>query len=154
MSVEEPAILCLVSGGKALVLDETNGIETIPASKGVFAYVSPNFKAWGADEASGPTPKTPIEVHALAQSAAFAQMFGSNPGALCLTQSQILGFVKKYRNWLWENVHMTFFLFRSRGEFFVADVFADDRGRFWAGVDRFERAYAWGGVIRLRIVLP
>lgn len=153
-AMEQPAILRLISGGETLVLDETDGIETIPTSEGVFGYIDRDFKNWCADEASGPTPKTPVAVHELARDATFSQMFGSNPGAFCLTQSQILGFVKKYWNWLRKDGYATFFLFRSKGELFVAAVSFIDRGRLRASVSRFADDFVWRAGRRHRLVLP
>lgn len=153
----EAPILRLISAGETLVLDETDGAETIPASEGVFVHIDGNFKGWNADEASGPTPKTPVAVHELARDATFAQMFGSgstDPSSLCLTQSQILNFIKKHRNWLRTDGYATFFLFRSRGELFVAYVYFLDRGRLNAYVYRFASVYVWLAGYGHRLVLP
>lgn len=147
-------VLRLISGGETLVLDETDGVETIPASEGVFVYIDPDFKNWGAGEASDPTPRTPVAVHELARDARFSQMFGNNPDALCLTQNQILGFIKKHRNWLRTDGYATFFLFRSRGELFVALVDFFDREGLFAFVRRFEYDNVWSAEGGHRIVLP
>ena len=150
-------ILRLISGSETLVIDEADGTELISAAKDIFpGGIDPDFVRWGANEASGPTPVTPVAVYELAQDATFAQMFGSagNPQSLCLTQSQIVGFIRKYRNWLRTEGYGTFFLFKSKGELFVADVFFYDRDRLYAHVFRFERGRVWYAENRHRLVLP
>ena len=151
-------ILCLISGGHELVIDETDGTETILGAKDVFpGGIDSDFVHWGADEPSGPTPKTPVDVYELAQDGTFEQMFGSicsNPERLCFIQSQIIGFVKKYPNWLHPRGWSTFFPFRSKGNFFVAVVGARGDGRLCAGVRRRGYGRVWGAGRRLRVVFP
>lgn len=150
----QPILRLISGGGEPLVLDETDGAQTIPASEGVFDYIDGDFRSYGADEASGPTSRTPVAVHELIRDATFSQMFSANPGALCLTQSQILGFVRKYRNWLRIGGYGTLFLFRSRGELFVARISFLGREGLCAYVSRFEDGYVWRAVSRHRFVLP
>ncbi|MDP1709501.1 MAG: hypothetical protein Q8L21_01285 [Candidatus Komeilibacteria bacterium] len=155
---EEPAILRLIPGGEMLVLDPTNGTDIIATATDVFANIDPNFKNWGADEASGSTMATAVAVHELARDATFAQMFCSasaDLSRLCLTQSQIKGFTKKHRSWLCTDGNGMFFLFKSNGEVFVASIgFGGDRGEVGAHVARFGSLsvqFAW---YRPRLVLP
>ncbi len=162
LEAEEPAIqqpiLRLVSGGQALVLDETDGTDVIPGAKDLFpAYIDSNFVGWGADEASGPTPERPVKVYELARDVTFAQMFGSvstDHGRLCLTQSQIIGFVRKYYKWIRTNGYGTFFLFKSSGELFVASVGLNGSEWFGVSVSRFGRVSTWSAGYGRRVVLP
>ena len=151
-------ILCLISGGHELVIDETDGTETIAAAKEVFlAGIDSDFVHWYANEPCDPTPKTPVDVYELAQDATFEQMFDSicsNPERLCFIQSQIIGFVKKYQNWLHPRGWSTFFPFRSKGNFFVAWVSARDGGRLFAHVLRREFDCVWYAEGRYRVVFP
>ncbi|MEK7125292.1 MAG: hypothetical protein AAB880_00040 [Patescibacteria group bacterium] len=158
VEAESRPILRLISGRETLVIDETDGTELIFAAKDMFpGGIDPDFVRWGANEASGPAPATPVAVHELACNATFAQMFGSipaDPNRLCFTQSQILGFVKKHRNWLRTDGYGTFFLFKSQGELFVAGVLFRGRGALDAFVHRFECGSVWFAEYRHRIVLP
>ncbi|MBI2050683.1 MAG: hypothetical protein HYT31_02660 [Parcubacteria group bacterium] len=151
-------ILRLISGGKTLVIDETDGQETIPGATDLFTGgIDPDFVNWGANEASGPTAAAPVAVYRLARDATFGQMFGSvsaDTGRLCLTQSQIVGFIRKYRGWLRTDGHATFFLFKSGGNFFIAFFYFGDRERLYVDVDRFEFGFVWFARFRLRLVLP
>ena len=150
-------ILRLISGDETLVLDETDGAETISGAKDTFpGGIDRDFVNWGADEASGPTGKTPVAVYELAQDATFAQMFGSvsdDPGRLCLSQSQILGFVKKHRNWLHPDRWAMFSYSSRSGELFVASVAFDDRARLDVDVNLFESDDVWSAELRPRLVL-
>lgn len=152
------SILRLISGEETLVLDPTDGKETIPEAKVVFpAYIDSDFQNWGADEASGPTSETPVAVYEMVRDAKFETMFnslGTEKEKLCLTQSQIIGFVKKYRNWLRTEGYATFFLFQSKGKFFVANVYFDGNGRLGVIVNRFAYDYVWGAECRHRVVFP
>ena len=148
-------IIRLISGGETLVLDVTDGTETIAVAKDVFAYIDPDLKNLGADEAVGPIPKTPVAVYEQVWDATFAQMFGSagNPETLCFTQSQIVCFVRKHCNWLHPDGLATFFLFKSKGKFFVADVSFSGCERIDVSVDEFTNDYIWHAGRGRRLVL-
>ena len=149
-------ILRLISGGETIVLDKTDGMDTIPASRGVvFSFVDSDFVRWGVDEMSEPTGKTPVAVYEQVWDATFAQMFGSagNPETLCLTQSQIVGFVRKHCKWLHPDGLATFFLFKSNGKFFVADVSFSGCERIDVSVDEFTNDYIWHAGRGRRLVL-
>ncbi|MBI3255839.1 MAG: hypothetical protein HYZ63_02610 [Candidatus Andersenbacteria bacterium] len=152
------SILRLISGEERLMLDPTDGKETIPNAKAVFpAHIDSDFRNWEADETSEPTGETRVAVYEMVQDAKFEAMFTSlsaEKETLCLTHSQIIGFVKKYRNWLRTDGYATFFLFRSHGKFFVAYVCFDDCGPLEVGVFRFEYDRVWSGDYRHRVVVP
>ena len=152
------SILRLISGGETLVLDPTDGKETIPAAEDVFTgFIDSDFKNWGADEAGGPTPETSVQVHEMMQDATFAQMFGLmgvDKERLCLTHGQIKQFCQKHRNWLRIDGYATFFLFKSKGKFFVANVSFVVGGRLPALVHRFGYDGVWYGAHRPRVVVP
>lgn len=145
-NTEEPAILRLISSaGETLVIDPTTGVETILASAGVFADIDPNFRAWGVDEPSGPTPATPVMPYELTRDASSRQVFSPNPDKLCLTQSQILGFGRKHRRQVAELLRrysLMLFLFRSKGKRFVAIVSLDSGG-LRAGLGEYDRGGLW-----------
>ncbi|KKT26652.1 MAG: hypothetical protein UW11_C0007G0001, partial [Parcubacteria group bacterium GW2011_GWA2_43_9b] len=89
--------------------------------------------------------------------ATFSQMFGdlsSDVRRLCLTQHQIKNFVKKHRNWLRTEGYATFFLFESKGHFFVASVDVHSGGRLYVSVRLFGSAHVWDAELRRRLVVP
>jgi hypothetical protein len=150
-------ILKLISGGESLIIDATDGIETLADAKGLFDSIDPNFKNWGADERGNATVETPVGVYEMANNATFVQMFGElslDAGDLCLTQDQIKNFARKYRGWLRTGGYATFFLLESRGQFFVADVLVDSGGTLHAVVDRFGCSDDWCADVRHRVVVP
>jgi len=127
---KEDPILKLLSVGENLKLDACNGKQTIYDSKGVFSWKDYDFKNWEVNTSGSATPEIPIGVYEMIRDATFAQMFGSlnsNLNKLCLTQSQILNFIAKHKNWLRSGGYGTFFLFKANGNFFVAfvGVFSD-----------------------------
>jgi hypothetical protein len=148
--------LKLISGGESLVLDAVDGKDVLADANDMFAYIDSDFKNWKADELGQPTGETPVEVYEMAKDATFPQMFGSlvtDVRRLCLTQAQIKGFVKKYRNWLRTDGYATFFLFESRGEVFVARVSVHSDG-LHVRVRRFVYSYVWYAGYRHRVVVP
>jgi len=168
---KENKILRLISGGHNLVLDPTDGTEVLADAENLFTgYISPNFKDknWDANGPSQPTQEMPVEVYEIKENSDFMDMFGFLlPGGksfmrqspryalpLCLTQSQIIGFVRKYRNWLRTNGYKTFFLFQSHGNFFVARVYVNSAGSLSVLVRRFEDLNVWYAENRHRVVVP
>lgn len=152
------AFLKLISGNESLVIDSVDGKETLANAKDLFAYIDSDFKNWGADEKGSATKETPVCVYEMTKDATFAQMFGSlssDPRKLCLTQSQIIDFVKKYRNWLRTDGYATFFLFESNNQLFVAGVGVGSGGAaLGVGVSRFENSCVWSAAYRRRLVVP
>ena len=150
-------ILRLISGGKSLALDAVDGTETLADAKDTFAWIDSDFKNWGADEKGPATKETPVDVHEMTKDAFFSQIFGSlnsDVRQLCLTQHQIKKFVRKYRNWLRTDGYGTFFLFESRGNFFVADVRFRSVDELGVHVRQFEYSVVWRAEGRRRVVVP
>lgn len=142
-----------ISGGQKLAIDATDGKEVLANANDIFAYIDKDFRNWKADEFSKATIATEVGVYELIKDAIFNQMF-DNPEKLCLTQSQIIGFVRKHNNWLQTNGYATFFLFKSHNQFFVADVSVRSVGKLSVFVSRFEDSDVWFAGYRHRIVLP
>ncbi len=155
--------LKLISSEESLVLDESDGIETLAKmleyqsqNKDFFTFIDSDFKNWGADEKGCATPEVSVAIYVMAKDATFSQMFGSlSPDVLkfCLTQAQIINFVKKYRNWLRTDGYATFFLFESNSHFFVADVRVYSDGELRVRVYRFEDSRVWNAGHRPRVVV-
>ena len=149
--------LKLISGGESLVLDAVDGAETLADAKDVFAYIDPDFKNWSVDERGPATEEAPIAVYEMCRSATFAQMFGElsiDTNKLCLTQHQIKKFVEKFLKWLHKDDYGTFFLFESKGNFFVALVDSNSSGRLLVHVYHFEGSHVWDAENRRRLVVP
>ena len=139
-----------------LVLDAVDGSEVL-VDPTVFSYIDPDFKNWGADDPGQPTAETLVVVREMCNDATSAQMSGElNPDVskLCLTQHQVKNFIIKHRQHLRTDGHATFFLFESRGNFFVAYVDVDSSGRLGVGVRPFESASVWEAECRHCLVVP
>jgi len=155
--VFESEYLKLISGGKILTIDQCDGQRVIADAKDVFSNIDSDFRIWKADEAGQATPDTPVNVFELVEDGMFSEFFGSlttDTDRLCFTQDQIIVFVKKYRNWLRMGGYATFFVFKSHGEFFVADALFRSDGTLSVGVDRLEDVCCWGAERRHRVVVP
>ena len=147
--------LKLISANEQLILDECDGTEILADASDVFAYIDPDLRNWNADEKGPATDAAPVRVYEMTKDGTYAQMFGSlssDARKLCLTQAQIKGFVKKYRNWLMKDGYATFFLFESNGEFFVANVYVISVGELRVNVRRFGYSFVWRAERRYRMV--
>ncbi len=147
----------LISCGKTITLEPTDGDETISKAKKLFnAWIDPDFQNYGTNVRGQKTEKTNVEVYELIKDGDYRKIFGSlseDPKTLCFTQSQIIQFVKNYREWLHPN-HWTFVLFEAKGELFVAEVSLYLDGTLWVDVDRFSDECVWSAEYRHRIVVP
>ncbi|MBP9802792.1 MAG: hypothetical protein KBD14_00585 [Candidatus Pacebacteria bacterium] len=153
---EKEVYLKLLSGAETLFLDECDGQSTIADSKKNFYSIDSDFKNYRANEKGIATPKTLVEVHEFVKNGKFAQIFGSlnsDLDKLCLTQDQILNFIKNHKNWLRKDGYGTFFLFKSGEKFFVAFVRVDSLG-LSVCVDRFDRDSVWDAERQSRFVTP
>ena len=145
-------ILKIISYSKELTISPADGKEILANAKDVFAWIDKDFVNWGANETGQATESIPVAVYEMAKNANFKDMFGSlgNPD---LTQAQIKDFVKQHRDWLRTDGYGTFFLFKSNGNMFVADVRVVFDG-LHVGVDRFGYSYVWNAAGRHRVVVP
>jgi hypothetical protein len=150
-------ILRIISGDYPLTIDAVDGTEILADAKDVFVGgIDPDFKNWSADEIGNPTAETPVDVHEMTRDATFSQIFGelnSDVRKLCFTQAQIKNFVKKYRNWLRTDGYATFFLLKSKGNFFVADV-VDSDGELFVNRRQLDDPGIWAGGYHRRVVVP
>lgn len=91
--------------------------------------------------------------------ATFKQMYeGYDLDKACLTQGQILEFIKSHKDKLRDGGYSTFFLFKvakgDKSEFFVARVYVYDDGTLSAYVRRFSYGLVWDAGRRHRVVVP
>ncbi|MFH0956107.1 MAG: hypothetical protein V1801_02765, partial [Candidatus Falkowbacteria bacterium] len=87
----------------------------------------------------------------------YSQMFGSlsaDVRKLCFTQAQIKNFVKNNYEWPRADGCGTFFLFESKGNFFVAHVYFYSSGKLHVYVNQFENSSVWRAGSRHRVVVP
>lgn len=149
--------LISISGNESLILDECDGSEILADASDMFTWIDDDFRNYGADQKGPATGKTPVHIYEMTKDATFVQMFGSisaDMRKICLTQAQIKGFVRKYRNWLRTDGYATFFLFESNGHFFVASVNVNSDGNLKVHVRRFEYSDVWSAEDRRRVVVP
>ena len=149
--------LTCISFGKNIVIDETDGTETIAQAKDVFpSYIDSDFKNWNLDVPSAPTKKTKTQVFEMIKDGTFAQIFGSfgeNLDRLCLTQGQIKVFCRDHADWLRTDGYGTFFLFKVGNEYFVAGV-SRGSGGLGVDVDRLSDDGVWDAEFQRRLVVP
>lgn len=157
IGVVREIFLKLISASETLTIDACDGTKILADAKDTFAYIDSDLKNWGADEKGLATDEAPVEVYEMANDGMFSQLFGSlssDVQKLCLTQNQIIGFVKKHHDWLRTDGYGTFFLFKSNNHFFVAHVRVPSVGRLFVHVSRFERDDVWYAESRHRFVVP
>jgi hypothetical protein len=106
------------------MLDACDGKETILEASDVYTHIDPHFNYQGGASNQGkPTPETVVEVYEVAKVKdllSVSQVVSSlcaDPGSLCLTEHQILNFVRKHPQWLRIDGWATLFLFRYQGQF-------------------------------------
>jgi hypothetical protein len=157
--------LKLISSGEAISIGATDGTETPSESSDVFdGYIDGDFKNWGLDVPSAPSPKVAVEVYEMIEDADFKKMFGGfgeNLDRLRFSWPQVKSFAKTNRKWLRTEGYATFIPFTKAGEsvnedksnLFVAYVSVYD-GRLKVYVDQFSFAYVWYGENRRRVVVP
>jgi hypothetical protein len=150
--------LKLISGTETLTLDETDGAETIAKAKDTFnGYLDSDFCNWNLDVPSQPTKDQKVSVFEMTKNGTFSQIYNglsSNLDSLCLTQAQIIGFVKKHRKWLRADGYGTFFLFKRGEDFFVADVRVLGDGSLFVCVVKLADDYVWYAEYQHRVVVP
>ncbi|HBR72000.1 MAG TPA: hypothetical protein DEA27_04355, partial [Candidatus Moranbacteria bacterium] len=149
--------LRLISSGETLVIDDCDGTKILADADDIFSYIDSDLRNWGADESGPAIEKTPVQVYELEKNGKFSQIYGAHSSdldRLCLTQHQIKKFVQKYRNWLRTEGYGTFFLFKSKGHFFVAYVYFYSDGKLCVLVHRLESGGVWSDGDRRRFVVP
>ena len=149
--------LKLISGDEKIIIGATDGQGTIAQAKDAFSgYIDPDFRNYKTDVKGQPTKETPVQVLEQIKDGTFAQIFGGfgeNLDRLCLTQGQIIRFVKDNEKWLRADGYGTFFLFKVNGEFFVADVRRYSDG-LRVYVRRLSDDRVWGAEDRPQVVVP
>ena len=146
--------LKLISGEGEIIIDSCDGTEPLSEATDTFVSIDHDFENL---EKGGPTEAIKVGVYGLIKDSQFTGFFNSvgvGLDKLCFTQHQIKKFVQKHRNWLRTNGYATFFLFKSKGKFFVAYVFIRDDGTLRVGVFRLVCDALWVAEYRPRVVIP
>ena len=68
--------LRLLSGNEPLMLEPTDGWETLGQATDVFRYVDRNFERWNCNDVGPPTRETPVRVYEMARDSTFQELFG------------------------------------------------------------------------------
>lgn len=120
------SFLRLVPEAAGLTIPACDGKATLAQATDVFTnHIDADFAHWRLDVAGQATPETSVAIYELTKDATFGLMFGSISKEiikLCLTQAQIIAFVKQYHFRLQQDDYAILFLFQVNGEFFVAEV--------------------------------
>jgi hypothetical protein len=148
--------LRLISGSKPLLLNSTDGQETLAGAADLFRYIDSNFEHWNCNMVGPPTQEAAVQVHEIVRDSTFQEMFGSfgvRIDGLALTQAQIKQFAKRYPDWLKKGGNGTFFLFKVGDEFFVAAVYFFVNGRLGARVRRLTLERVFRAQKRHRVVV-
>ena len=154
--VAKTTFLRLLPGAEALVLPACDGTRTLAQAKDVFkGYIDPDFTNLGLDVPGATTPSMCMQVHEQIKDGSFRDLLTSLSSDLdkvaMKSQHQIVQFWKEHREWLLQDGNATFFLFKKKGEFFVADVRVHSDG-LRVRVCRFEHDDVWYAEDRYRIV--
>lgn len=148
----------LVSGTKIIHIETSESADTIFNATQVFAGIDSRFAGlgYGFSEAAV-RARQPVVIHEIVESGTLAQVFlglDENLDNLCLTQAQIVKFVKNHKEFLRTRVCETFFLFKVNSEFFVASVNVSSGGGLSVGLYDFSYHYVWDIEHRHRVVIP
>lgn len=132
--------------------------ETIARADGVFTgWIDLYFTDWNLDVKSPKTDATELAVLEMDKSGTFKELFvsiSSDLDSMCLTQAQIVEFVRSHKAHLRTDGYATFFLFKVGNEFFVARVFLGSGSRPGAHVYHFSDDHVWNAEYRRRFVVP
>ena len=149
--------LKLISGEETITIPPTDGTKTIAGAYDIFNHIDSNFINWSTNVKSESTKEMSIAVHEMIKDGDFSNVFGSlsdDLDRLCLTQPQIIQFVRNHRKWLRTDGYATFFLFKVNNKRFVARVFSYSGGNLYVYVCHFSYGSVWTARYRHRVVFP
>jgi hypothetical protein len=120
-------ILCLLSRGVNIIIGKCDSAQFFTQANAVFeGGADVKFCSWGlVQQQKVETDEIAVAVYEQVNDATCSEMFcslGTKLNKLCLTPPQIVAFCKSNSNWLRGDGYATFFLFKEKGEFFVASV--------------------------------
>ena len=120
-------LLKMITNGEEIAINGTDGTEGLAEST-MFYIVDPDVVKWGLAVPAKLTKPTHVSVYELVLDASLKEIFDSfSPkklSDLCLTQAQIVEFVRKHGSWLRGEEKATFFLTESEGKFYAIHMLA------------------------------
>jgi hypothetical protein len=147
--------LRLISGDQSLVLDSTDGRETLAHAMDLFRYIDSNFEH--CNLVASPTTQVLVQVYEMLRDSTLQEMFDSFGLALdglTFTQAQIKQFAQRHMDWLKKGGNGTFFLFRAGQEFMVAAIYLFRDGRLGVRVRRLTLERVFRAQKGHRLVMP
>ena len=144
---------------KKIIIGATDGSGTIAKAEDTFSgWIDPRFVKYDTIVKGQPTKEMTVKFFEVVKEGTFEQIFGSfgkNLDCLCLSQDQIICFVKENAKWLRADSYSKLFLFKSKNElFYVASVYCNNSG-FGVGLYRLSFCdNVWWAGYRFRIVVP
>jgi hypothetical protein len=169
---KENEFLRLISRGELLTVDALDGKDDLAPHDGLFCkFVYPPHDFYTIDvpkqddwrrnphvEPCQPTKETEVKVYRLIKDATFSQLFSSLSSDLhrvCFfSRAQVKNFVKKHKKWLGEGLSSTLFLYRSDGDFFVANVCIESCFTLCLYIHHFKNSSIWPSEFAIRVVTP
>lgn len=128
--------------------------DTIARADDVFSYIDSDFENWKLDVKQHKTEETEMAVLEMDKGGTFKDIFGKPTDDKCLTQAQIIEFVKTHKDKLRTEGYATFFLFKVGNEFFGAVVYLSSDGSLEVLVHRFSDVRVCYAEYRGRVVVP
>jgi hypothetical protein len=156
-SLEAEGFTKLISTDVDLIISATNGKELLSNANDTFSIIGKEFKAAEINEKSQDTLETQVEVYEVIKPSNLSQMFTSifeDVRMLDLSQSQIKEFIRTQSGWLNIPPYPTFFLFKSFGIAYVAQVNVLPDQRKTLRFQEYESEFTWQVSRRPRIVVP
>lgn len=142
---------------ETIMLPATKGSVTLADSSAVFpGCLDADLKNWQTNRPGKNTKPQAVQVLEQSKDGNFKQMFESL-GPLdqsVMTQGQIAAFCVTHRDKLRQEGWGTFFLFKVKAEYFVANVDVDAVGRLKLYVNRLDYSYVSYARYRGRVVVP
>lgn len=148
-----------IFGLQNLILDATDGTETFIKSRRLFdKYFDDDFISMGLDVPSHPTDIAKVSVYEMIEGGTFRQILESlsfDLDILCLTQGQILVFLKNHWSHLRTHDERNVFLFKRGEDFFIAFVDMEDDGSMGIDfIDLFMAIKYWSLDEAFNVIVP
>lgn len=151
------SILKLISGGKEIMIESSDGKLCISENKKLFqSYISPDFKNWELNKPGLVTVETLLDVYEMTKDTTLFQMFkslNSDLDKLVMTQNQIVCFCKKHPIWLHQDGYANFFLIKENNNFFVVSVYVCPIS-LRVYVNHLRNDSIWNASFRRRLIVP
>jgi hypothetical protein len=143
---------------KDIIIRATNGDERFTNAERIFTgQLHPDFKKWRCGESLSSARQTRVQIFEMVENGTLNDLYRSPAielDSLCLTESQIIEFVRSHHMWLRRRGFATFFLFKNGSEFLVARIQYVSHGYLYAKPYRLSHDKVWDAKYQHRFVLP